>query len=60
MLTLKKVLEEIIQLRLKTYVKVWKERKTFTSPIYYRGRRVRLRGYVRNRGTGRLRIFFAS
>ena len=25
-----------------------------------RGRRNRLRGYVRNRGTGRLRIFFAS
>ena len=30
------------------------------SSISSRGRRYRLRGYVRNRRTGRLRIFFAS
>ena len=28
--------------------------------IMIKGRRNRLRGYVRNRGTGRLRIFLAS
>ena len=32
----------------------------FEFELLTRGRRNRLRGYVRNRGTGRLRIFFAS